>query len=79
MTVTGDLSALQRLGFSIAEARLIMLVETNLHTLARAEELTAEQAICLKQRFSLPIGVLNQRFQLRTETCAKRKKGVDEC
>lgn len=51
-------------GYSPELQRLILLLESDLHFIA-SMQLTREQAIDLKQRFMRPLGILNNRYQLK--------------
>lgn len=50
--------------------KLIILIESNLHFIVR-EELTREQAIDIKRRLGLPLGLLNKKFEFRSDKEAK--------
>ncbi len=54
--------------------RLILLIENDLHYLVRLP-MTREEALDLKERFSLPLGVLNTRFDLKGEQASVRPNG----
>jgi len=50
--------------------RLILLVESTLHHIVRGE-MSREDAVDIKGRIARPIGLLNQRHGLRSESAAK--------
>lgn len=52
---------------SIQLERLLSLIEGNLHYVVKME-MTREQALDIKQRFQRPLGVLNSRFGLRSNS-----------
>jgi hypothetical protein len=52
--------------------RLIELIEGNLFFLAKQVK-TREQAIAIKERFQRPLGVLNSRFELSTNSATKNR------
>ena len=45
--------------------RLILLIENNLYMLAKEVD-TEEEALAIREMFQRPLGVLNQRFGLRS-------------
>jgi hypothetical protein len=51
--------------------RLILMAESVLHFLVKTN-LTREQAIDIKRRFQLPLGVLNKRFDLQPNGNGRR-------
>lgn len=50
--------------------RLILLIESNLHFVAR-QDMTSEQARDIQERMSRPLGALGSRFGFRSNRDAK--------
>ena len=50
--------------------RLLLLIEGNLHYLVRLD-LNREQALDIKRRIALPLGVLNKKHNFRSDLEAK--------
>ena len=56
--------------FSPPMIRLLDLMESNLHYIVRVE-MNREQALEMKRRMLLPIGILNKLHKLNSESAAK--------